>query len=259
MYGSIFRMRPKAGREGDVAALFEEWGRTRAPQVKGVRAGYVVRPDDKPGELIGVAIFEDRATYVANADDPAQHAWYLRLRDLLEADPVWEDGEYLVDGQVGRGAELAASQLVDAFNARDFDAIGKLVAPSYELFDVPSGTKLIGPEGQRQYWQGWLTAFPDGRIEDVRHSASADGTVVTEFVGKGTHQGPLAGPGGQQIPATGRRVQVPFCQVARVIGGQIASARVYYDLATMLAQLGLGPAASAAPAKASAQAAPRPR
>lgn len=259
MYGSIFRMRPKAGREGEVAALFEEWGRTRGPIVRGVHAGYVLRPDDKSGEMIGVAIFEDQATYVANADDPAQHAWYLRLRDLLEADPIWQDGEYVVAGEAGQGAEQAATNLVTAFNARDFDALGKLVTPSYELLDVPSGTKLIGPEGQRRYWQGWLIAFPDGKIENVKHTASADGTVVTEFVGKGTQHGPLAGPGGQQIPATGRRVEVPFCQVARVSGGQVTSARVYYDLATMLAQLGLGAPASAtqAPAKAATEATPK--
>ena len=32
---------------------------------------------------------------MANADNPAQHQWYLKLRDLLEADPEWTDGEYL--------------------------------------------------------------------------------------------------------------------------------------------------------------------
>ncbi len=32
---------------------------------------------------------------MANADNSAQHEWYLKLRDLLEADPEWIDGEYL--------------------------------------------------------------------------------------------------------------------------------------------------------------------
>lgn len=246
MYGSIFRMRPKAGRESDIVALFEEWGRTRAPAVKGARAGYVLRSDNRPSELVGVAIFEDRATYMANANDPAQNAWYLKLRDLLEADPIWEDGEYIVESTAGQGAEQAVSSLLTAFNARDFDTLSRLVAPDYELLDVPSGTKLIGPEGQRQYWQTWSTAFPDGKIEDARHSVSPDGTVVTEFIGRGTQTGPLVALGGQQIPATGRRVAVPFCQIARVSGGRIVSAHVYYDLSTMLAQLGLGGARAAA-------------
>ena len=59
-----------------------------------------MKPDRKPGELIGVAVFEDRATYRANADDPEQDAWFRRVRELLESDPDWEDGDY-VSGSVG--------------------------------------------------------------------------------------------------------------------------------------------------------------
>ena len=52
-----------------------------------------MRPDRSPNELIGVAIFRDKASYIANADDPEQHAWFMKLREALEADPEWEDGE----------------------------------------------------------------------------------------------------------------------------------------------------------------------
>ena len=37
-------------------------------------------------------IFEDRASYDKNADDPAQNERYMALRALLEADPEWHDG-----------------------------------------------------------------------------------------------------------------------------------------------------------------------
>ncbi len=40
--------------------------------------------------------FESKAAYVANADDPAQDAWYRQLRTLLRADPQWEDAEGLL-------------------------------------------------------------------------------------------------------------------------------------------------------------------
>ena len=95
MYGSIFRMRPRRGREKDIVALMEEWDRQRRPKARGARAGYLFRPNDRTNELIGVAVFDDRATYEANAADPEQHQWYTRLREMLEADPAWEDGEYL--------------------------------------------------------------------------------------------------------------------------------------------------------------------
>ena len=54
-----------------------------------------MKPDASTGELIGVAVFRDKAFYLANADDPEQGKWYGKLRELLEADPVWEDGEYV--------------------------------------------------------------------------------------------------------------------------------------------------------------------
>jgi len=95
-YGTVYRMRPKPGAEAQVVALLEEWERDRKPKVRGAIGGYVFRPENAPGQLIGVAIFRDRESYRANADDPDQDAWYQRLRALLEADPEWEDGVILV-------------------------------------------------------------------------------------------------------------------------------------------------------------------
>ena len=40
-----------------------------------------------------LAIFEDSATYDANADDPAMNETYVQYRALLEEDPEWHDGE----------------------------------------------------------------------------------------------------------------------------------------------------------------------
>jgi ketosteroid isomerase-like protein len=62
--------------------------------------------------------------------------------------------------------------------------------------------------------------------------------VVVEFRGRGTHTGPLANPAGD-IRATGRKVDIPFCQVYRLKGGKIVSSRLYFDTATMMGQLGL--------------------
>jgi quinol monooxygenase YgiN len=95
MYGTIFRMKVKRGQEQKVADLLNEWNRERKPKVKGVVAAYMMKPDKKAGELIGVAVFRDRAAYMANANDPDQDRWYRRMRELLTADPEWEDGEYL--------------------------------------------------------------------------------------------------------------------------------------------------------------------
>ncbi len=95
MYGTIFRMKVKGGQEQRVIQIFEEWNTQQKPVVKGAIGGLVMKPDGSSDELIGVAIFEDKQSYVANADNPGQQQWYAKLRDALEADPEWEDGEYV--------------------------------------------------------------------------------------------------------------------------------------------------------------------
>ena len=100
MYGTIFRMKVKAGHETDVIDLMKEWNTTLQPHAKGALAGLVLKPDTGSGELIGVAVFQDKASYLANADTPGQDSWYRKLRENLESDPQWEDGEY-VAGAIG--------------------------------------------------------------------------------------------------------------------------------------------------------------
>ena len=95
MYGTIFRMKVKSGQSQRVIQIFEEWEAQQKPVVKGAVGGLVMKPDGSSNELVGVAIFEDKQSYLANADRPAQQQWYAKLRDALEADPEWEDGEYV--------------------------------------------------------------------------------------------------------------------------------------------------------------------
>ena len=85
-------------------ALLEEWERERKPNARGAIGGYIFKPDGRPDELIGVAVFRDRESYRANASDPAQDAWYRRLREHLEADPEWDDGVIL--GGFSEGGRL---------------------------------------------------------------------------------------------------------------------------------------------------------
>ena len=100
MYGTIFRLKVKPGQEQKVVEIFQEWERERRSVIKGALGGLLLKPDSFSGTLTGVAVFEDKASYVANADDPEQHKWFTSLRELLTEDPEWEDGEY-VAGELG--------------------------------------------------------------------------------------------------------------------------------------------------------------
>ena len=130
-----------------------------------------------------------------------------------------------------------ARGIYEMFNNRDFDGMAALAAENMEVVNIPVGATLSGPAGFRQHAQGWGGAFPDSRVEVTNVIASDEGVVV-EFRGRGTHTGPLASPAGE-IPATGKSVDIPFCDVYQVKGGKLSSLHAYFDSATMLRQLGL--------------------
>lgn len=96
MFGTIYRMRPKSGQEQAIAEHFRRWDRERRPAVVGALAGYLLKSKTRPSELLGVAVFDSEAHYRKNADDPAQDRWYQQLREMLETDPDWNDGDVLV-------------------------------------------------------------------------------------------------------------------------------------------------------------------
>lgn len=94
MYGSVFHMKPKSGKEQEIVRLFEEWNQTRKPTVEGALDGYLFKLDK--GGMMGVSVFSSKQSYQANANDPEQNEWYLKLRENLEEDPQWNDGEIVV-------------------------------------------------------------------------------------------------------------------------------------------------------------------
>lgn len=138
-----------------------------------------------------------------------------------------------------RDNDATARALNDAYNARDWGAAVALATPTAEFVNVATGQTFRGADGLREFLQGWSGAFPDSKVETTIVIADERGAAM-EFVGRGTHTGPLQGPAGT-IPATGRPVAVPFAQVLEFEQGKIARGRLYFDLAGMLQQLGLTP------------------
>jgi quinol monooxygenase YgiN len=94
MYGTIARMHPKEDRLAEFWAVGDEM---RSAPMAGFVASYLFQPDHNPYQrptVFLVAVFEDQATYQANADSTEQDARYRRLRELLEDDPEWMDGTF---------------------------------------------------------------------------------------------------------------------------------------------------------------------
>ena len=83
----MFRMKVKSGQVEKVQELFDEWEKDRQPKIKGVVGGLLLKPDNKPGELIGAGIFADKDAFMANANDPEQDRWFRRTMEHLESEP----------------------------------------------------------------------------------------------------------------------------------------------------------------------------
>ena len=99
MYGTIFNLSIKLGHEETLLAALKEDVISRKPE--GMIGWFVMNPDDKD-EWLGVAIFESREAYVANANSPEQHESFLKLMEHLESEPTWTDGTYVI-GEINRG------------------------------------------------------------------------------------------------------------------------------------------------------------
>lgn len=95
MYGTVARMRVLPGKEAEMAAYGEHLARERERNIKGMIGATLYRLDSDPQTVILAVVFADKASYHANAQDPAQHQQYQQMRALLAEDPVWEDGEII--------------------------------------------------------------------------------------------------------------------------------------------------------------------
>ena len=139
---------------------------------------------------------------------------------------------------------ISQQQLVDAakapliaFNEKDWNAVRASITPDFVYDEVATHRKVQGVDEVIPLWQGWATAFPDARA--TFHSAlPSDRTVVLELTWNGTHKGPLQTPQGP-IAATGKRIEIRSCFVTEIAGDKAKSQRHYFDMATMLQQLGV--------------------
>jgi hypothetical protein len=62
----------------------------------GSRALTVYRSDADPREHWVAGVWESREVYASNSSRPETTGNYQRLRDLMESDPEWHDGEVVV-------------------------------------------------------------------------------------------------------------------------------------------------------------------
>jgi steroid delta-isomerase-like uncharacterized protein len=138
-----------------------------------------------------------------------------------------------------------AKEGVEAFNKADWDRTRQLATPDTVYFEAATGTRTQDIDAFVEASKAWRSAFPDAKGTVTSSLASGD-TAVIEVTWEGTQNGDLMTPSGDRIPATGKKVTIPAVEIVRTSGGKIAETRHYFDLMSMMAQLGVMPAGSRA-------------
>jgi steroid delta-isomerase-like uncharacterized protein len=132
----------------------------------------------------------------------------------------------------------AASGLILAYNQKDWARAKASITPTFLYDEVASGRRIEGADPTIEAWKGWATAFPDSQGTIDRTHVAGNDTVVLELTWRGTHQGTLQIPAGG-IPPTGKRIEVRAVAVIEVAGDKARTQRHFFDMATLLQQLGI--------------------
>jgi len=132
--------------------------------------------------------------------------------------------------------DLAKEQVI-AYNEKDWDRARAALAPEVIYDELGTQRKVKGVDDVLTAWKGWATAMPDSRAT-FRSELVSGNTAVLEITWTGTHKGPLMMPDGE-IPATGKKMELHACQVVEVANDQVKSVRHYFDMGTLLDQLGV--------------------
>lgn len=128
---------------------------------------------------------------------------------------------------------------IDAFNAADWVAFASSLAANAVYDEVGTSRRIEGVAAVVACLQDWKQAMPD--VEGTVDHAFSDGTTVLfELTWRGTHTGPLLGPSGA-IPPTGKAQTTRSTWVLSFDGGKITESRHYFDMLSMMQQLGLLP------------------
>jgi ketosteroid isomerase-like protein len=103
------------------------------------------------------------------------------------------------------------------------------------MYDMAAGLKLQG-QALGDAIDTFVSAFPDLHRELLDVYVAGD-VVVVELAVRGTHRGELQLPSGRLAP-TGKRIDVPSCDVFHVQNGKVTSFHCYNMPSAMLQQLG---------------------
>lgn len=140
-------------------------------------------------------------------------------------------------GESRSNKAVARRFVEEIWNQKKPDRIRYFVAEDYTRFS-PTGT-LQGPQGLRQDYDTYVTAFPDCHLQIEDMICEGD-QVAVRFLATGTHSGRLG-----LVAPSGKHLSVPGAAMLRIENGKIVSEHVTWDTLSMMQQIGAAPAEAA--------------
>ena len=137
--------------------------------------------------------------------------------------------------------DLIKKHLAD-YSASKWTDYKALLADDVTYDEIATRQRVKGAAEYVKAVQRWKSAFPDLKATVTSGFVSGD-KVVVEVAWEGTHNGPFEGPFGA-IPATNKRGQVNAVLLFTIKNRKIIENRHYFDLLTVLMQIGVAPMAT---------------
>ena len=138
---------------------------------------------------------------------------------------------------MAQSAEDVARESIECYSAGDFDRLRSLLADDFYEEELATQRRLEGVDARVEAARTWKQAFPDehGTITGAYTSGN---TVAIELTWEGTQSGPMATPDGRVLPPSNKPMSVKSVEVIEIEDGKIKVLRHYFDLMTILQQIG---------------------
>ena len=131
-----------------------------------------------------------------------------------------------------------SQKLMNGFNEGNWDMVRECLADNVNYDEKATGRQAHTADAWIENSKGWKNAFPNATGTIVNRLEKGD-TIVEEIMWKGTHEGDMMTPDGQTIPATNKSMENPAIMVSTFKDGKVVETKHYFDMMSMLAQLGL--------------------
>ena len=128
--------------------------------------------------------------------------------------------------------QTLALAYAEALNTKNVDLFDTFIAPDYVNHNPGVAQGLAGV---KDFFTGWLAAFPDTHVV-VEDSFTTGDRVVGRYTYTATHTGTFLG-----IPATGNRITIRSIDIWRVRDGKFTEHWDELNLLEVFQQLGVIP------------------